>query len=380
MTVQDPIRTVIWGQPGVGKTTLAARFPKPWFIDIEKSTAWMRELRSRQWERPKTWDEIMAQIERFKRELPGETLVIDSIDWLEAKYIEKFGAPGGGDDWGKSYNAMDKIFRKLLDNLTEISEKGVHIVLTAHFQIKEQSDPDQVAQYSKYVLKMQKKTCSAVMEWADEILFIRFRDTVLGANRDGKGGKAVGGQIRDIKTVRAAAYDAKNRFDLPEEMEFKADKQLPEPLRTLIWDGYDRYLEVTGQIQPLANPEPVKIPEPVQANSNPVPMPQQVPVPGPQPTPRPEPKPAPQPVQTAPVQADKRINPTLAALMERDGILAGEIESLVRERGFLRGVVPDDAHLQDYPPDFVEAMLIQQWEKCKEFIRPLSLDDDNLPF
>lgn len=350
--IKDPIRTVIWGQPGVGKTTLASRFPNPWFIDIEKSTAWMPELRSRQWARPKTWQEIMDHIHRFKDELPGDTLVIDSIDWMEAKYIDKFGAPGGQNDFGKSYNDMDKAFRKILDELTEISEKGVHIVMTAHFDTKEVSDPDQLTSYSKYVLKMQKKTCSAVMEWADEILFIRFRDTVISSDKNAKKGKAVGGQIRDIKTVRAAAYDAKNRFDLPEELEFKSDKSLPEPLRTLLWDGFDAYLAL-------------KEGRPLEARTTTVPKP--IPAPGDEPEVT---ESQPDPVR----DRYKSLDPRLRSLMERDHVSIDDIEALVRQKGWF------DCQIDEYPEAFVEQMLIGGWDKMVASMAAENINSDMLPF
>ncbi len=366
MTVKDPIRTVIWGQPGVGKTTLAATFPNPWFIDIEKSTAWMPELRSRQWARPKDWMEIIGQIKKFKAELPGDTLVIDSIDWMEAKYIDKFGSPGGQNDYGKSYNDMDKQFRTLLDELTEISEKGVHVVLTAHFDTKDVSDPDRLASYSKYVLKMQKKTCSAVLEWADQVLFLRFRDTIIGTSKDGKKGKIVGGQIRDIKTVRSAAYDAKNRFDLPKEMEFKKDKAMPEPLRTLLWDGFDSYLDLKAgrphTPAPIQQSAPQPAPAPVQTSPMPQPAAIQIesdPLPFGDPVPVPEPS---------------KIDPRLMALMQRDGVSKDQIEQLVRSKGWF------NCPLEDYPADFVNSMLIDGWDKMITLLMPLSIDSNEYPF
>lgn len=369
MTVSDPIRTVIWGQPGVGKTTLAATFPNPWFIDIEKSTAWMPELRKRQYPtRPKTWADIIAQIREFKRAPMGDTLVIDSIDWLEAKYIAAHGPLGGQNDYGKSYNELDKNFRDLLDELTEISEMGIHIVLTAHFDVKDQNDPDQMAAYSKYVLKMQKKTCSAVLEWADQVLFIRFRDVVIGADKNGKKGKATGGTIRDIKTVRAASYDAKNRFDLPEELEFKADKQLPEPLRTLIWNGFDAYLALKNGGA-----------APVQQISQPMPQPDPAPQPKVQINPDPQPSIRPQSFEPA----DPQINPALKALMDRDHIEAAQIEAIVAAKRFLPGI----QSIYDYPEKFVVEMLIGGWEQMKVAIQAqantgddLTIDDDELPF
>lgn len=365
MTVKDPIRTVIWGQPGVGKTTLAATFPNPWFIDIEKSTAWMPELRPRQWGRPKSWDEIVDQIARFKRELPGDTLVIDSIDWLEAKYIEKFGSPGGKDDYGKSYNDMDKNFRKFLDELTEISEMGIHIVFTAHLDTKDVTLPDQLAAFTKYVLKMQKKTSSAILEWADEVLFLKFRDVITNTDNKGKKGKAVGGTIRDIKTIRAATYDAKNRFDLPSEFEFASDKALPEPLRTLIWDGFDAYLNLKSgnPMQPAQPVQPV-MQQPTQPVQQPV-QPIQQPV---------QPQSYPEPMQ----QIKPSIDPRLTSLMERDGISKEQIEQLVASKGWF------NCPLEEYPADFVESMLINGWDQMKKLFEPqhdtLTITDDTLPF
>ncbi len=364
--ITDPIRTVIWGQPGVGKTTLASKFPNPWFIDVEKSTAWMPELKGRQWERPKTWDQILDQIERFKRELPGETLVIDSIDWMESKYIEKFGSPGGQSDYGKSYNDMDKLFRKVLDSLTEISEMGVHIVLTAHFDTKEVTDPDQMSAYSKYVLKMQKKTCSAVMEWADEILFLRFRDVIITDNK-GKKGKAVGGQIRDIKTVRAASYDAKNRFDLPAEIEFKEDKELPEPLKTLLWSGFDAYLNLKNGENPQVKPQ-------VQPAITPQVRPQV----------QPQPTPKPQPIQELSIdepygivdddQSWKQgVRPDLVKKMEETQVTEMAMRMLVKEKSWL----PGDPNLSQYPDDFIN-FLLGSWDKIIEFMQ--AHDIDGLPF
>ncbi|UNT92637.1 AAA family ATPase [Allobaculum sp. Allo2] len=78
---------VVFGQEGVGKTTFASLFPRPWFIDCEGSTKWIDSLQDRQYyPRPKSWAAIKGQIEQFKRELPGDTLVIDTADWLESRF------------------------------------------------------------------------------------------------------------------------------------------------------------------------------------------------------------------------------------------------------------------------------------------------------
>jgi hypothetical protein len=55
-----------------------------------------------------------------------------------------------------------------------------------------------------------------VKEWADELWFMRFK-TKVSTSENGKG-KGLGGKERIIQTTHSAAYDAKTRSGLPEEM------------------------------------------------------------------------------------------------------------------------------------------------------------------
>ena len=41
-TGKIPVKIVLMGVPGVGKTTLAAQFPNPIFLDVEQSTTRMK--------------------------------------------------------------------------------------------------------------------------------------------------------------------------------------------------------------------------------------------------------------------------------------------------------------------------------------------------
>ena len=75
------LKAVLYGPEGIGKSTLAAAFPEPLFIDTEGSTAFLDVRRFKQ---PETWAELTAQV-RHVRNTPGlcRTLVIDTADWAE---------------------------------------------------------------------------------------------------------------------------------------------------------------------------------------------------------------------------------------------------------------------------------------------------------
>ena len=74
-------KVVVYGPEGIGKSTFAARFPEPLFIDTEGSTKNMDVARL---DKPTSWTMLKNQIAYVKAN-PNvcKTLVIDTIDWAE---------------------------------------------------------------------------------------------------------------------------------------------------------------------------------------------------------------------------------------------------------------------------------------------------------
>ena len=79
-------KVVIYGPEGIGKSTLAAQFPDPLFIDTEGSTS---NLDVRRFDKPTSWSMLQNQI-MYVRDNPGicGTLVIDTMDWAERLCVE----------------------------------------------------------------------------------------------------------------------------------------------------------------------------------------------------------------------------------------------------------------------------------------------------
>lgn len=224
-----PQKVVIYGPEGVGKTTLAADLPEPLFIDAEGGTDHMDVPRIE----VASMQEIREAI-AFIRSQPGEfkTVVFDTIDWIEKRLArelcEKYGKDSlekieGG--FGKGYNILAEQLLQFLDGELEgLIKAGFNVVLLAHAKVEKHEDPELSAAYDRFTLKMEKKTAPLVKEWADALLFYRFKMST--AERDSGKHRGVS-RGRQLATTRSAAFDAKNRHSLPETIEIAADDQHP---------------------------------------------------------------------------------------------------------------------------------------------------------
>ena len=215
-------RVVIYGTEGIGKSTLAAQFPNPLFIDTEGSTSNMDVKRM---DKPTSWTMLMNQI-AFVKANPTvcKTLVIDTIDWAESLAIESVcsmhGKRGIEDfGYGNGYTYVREEMGRLLDKLQELVDIGINVVLTAHSQLRKFEQPDEDGAYDRYELKLGKKTSSqtapVVKEWCDLLLFCNYKTMVMTSESKKK--KATGGQ-RVMYTTHHPAWDAKNRHGLPDEL------------------------------------------------------------------------------------------------------------------------------------------------------------------
>ena len=221
--IAKPLRVLLFGVEGVGKSTFGANAPSPIFLGAEDGTS---ELDVARFPQPGSWDEALEAIAELTRaEHDHKTLVIDTVDWLEPlcwskvverasdkdiKTIEDFG-------YGKGYVAALDEWRVLLASLERLrSARGMHIVLLAHSWIKTFKNPE-AEDFDRYELKLHAKAGGLLKEWCDAVLFAQYETY---ANKDSKTkrvrGVSTGARI--VQTQRTAAWDAKNRYDLPETL------------------------------------------------------------------------------------------------------------------------------------------------------------------
>ena len=145
--------------------------------------------------------------------------MIDTVDWLEPlmwqaickrEGWENIESPG----YGKGFNVTPDEWRKLIAALEKMQAKrGLHVILLAHAHIKSFSNPDG-HDFSRYEPKLHRFGAAICKEWSKAVLFAIFEEFAIKKSGELKAkGSSTGRRV--IKTERTAAYDAKNRCDLP---------------------------------------------------------------------------------------------------------------------------------------------------------------------
>ncbi|MCM1167665.1 MAG: ATP-binding protein [Ruminococcus sp.] len=326
--IQSAKKVVIYGAEGIGKSTFAARFPEPLFIDTEGST---KELDVARFDKPTSWAMLLGQIDYVIANKPCKTLVIDTVDWAEALCLESVCAAHGKKGiedfgYGNGYMYEKEEFGRFLNKLTDVINAGVNVVLTAHAIIRKFEQPDEMGSYDRWELKLGKKTTNLisplVKEWADIVLFANYKTLSVAADKDGKKHKAQGGK-RVMYTAHHPCWDAKNRYGLPEELPFE-------------------YAQISAVIE--GNSAPIRA-----SASVPEELPETLPE-----------NPAPATPPTAPSGIPK----ALADLMTAGNVTEKAIQAVVAEKGYF----PIDMPIADYPEDFINGVLIGAWEQVHEAI------------
>lgn len=341
-------KVILYGPEGIGKSSFASQFPDPLFIDTEGSTSNMNVARL---DKPTSWTMLMQQINFVKQTNPCKTLVIDTIDWAERiaieylcsvnqkKSIEDFG-------YGAGYIKLEEEIGRLLNLLSDVVDMGINVVLTAHAQIRKFEQPDEMGAYDRYELKLGKKTSSRtsslVKEWADMVLFCNYKTLSVATDDKGKKFKAQGGK-RVIYTSHHPAWDAKNRFGLPEELELDFSRIAhifnPKP----------------QQAQQLEEPAEKPMPDETQTSESSQQLSQQQ---SPQQSIEKEEKES-QPDFSRSEADPSGLPKALQDLMNQNNVLPIEIQQAVAQRGYYTADTP----MENYDASFVNGVLIGAWEQ-----------------
>lgn len=370
-TIPAPVKVVLYGPEGIGKSTFASQFPDPVFIDTEGGT---KRLNVARLPAPTSWQMLLDEVAEVARDnVPCGTLVIDTADWAERLCIEtvcaRFKVKGIEDfGYGKGYTYAKEEFARLLDALGDVLAAGKHVVVTAHAQISRFEQPDAVGSYDRWTMKTSKQVAPLLREWCDMLLFANYKTVVekAGAGANAKN-KASGGK-RVLYTTHNPCWDAKNRFALPDEVPFE-------------------FASIAACITP-ANPTPGQMPAPSASPNAAIAAPARtstakptapVPAPAERPVMVEDDPPAPTLQQMA-AEAQPKIAAELDALgypaALRDLMVPNNIDDqILRHAVFQRGCYPEAMPVAQYAPELV-ANIVGKWPQWLDFIK----ENSDIPF
>lgn len=222
-----PLMVWLYGVEGIGKSSFAAAFPKPAFIDVENGTNELDVARVPPPDGGWTWEAVLDAVRAHETaDHDRETLVIDTVDELQAllwSYLCARDKKSSIEDYGygKGYQAaLDewRVFLAALERLKRV--RKMHVVLLAHCLIRTFKNPEG-EDYDRYQSALHDKAGGLFKSRSDVVLFANYETFAHKKDANSKVEKAKGiftGK-RLLFTRRSAAYDAKNRHELPEQMD-----------------------------------------------------------------------------------------------------------------------------------------------------------------
>lgn len=219
--VKKPIAMILYGVHGIGKSTFATECEDPIFIGSEEND----ELEAARLPKIKTWPDLIAQLEWIKKS-DHKTVVIDTMDELETiaqnEILKK--EPGktmatacGG--YGKAGEVMERMFLAVRDSLSYLrDEKGMNIVILCHHEKNKHEDPITLTTYDNYSTALHKKIKPIFEDWVSIIAFAN--DKLMKIKNSNEKETVIGDGERVMYFESRPSHVAKNRFKLPEEIEF----------------------------------------------------------------------------------------------------------------------------------------------------------------
>ena len=213
-----PPRIMLYGPHGLGKTTFGAGAPAPIFILTEDG---LGQLEVEHFPLAKSFDDVQDALKALQGDHDYQTVVIDSLDWLDNLIWETINAKYDAKDlaYGKGAVIAADYWRKVLDGLNSLRAKGMAVVMLAHCEIKRFDSPE-VEPYERYQPKLQARSSALVQEWADCVFFANYKTVVkssdVGFNQKVTRGITTGERL--MYTAERPAYLAKNRYSLPDAL------------------------------------------------------------------------------------------------------------------------------------------------------------------
>lgn len=254
--IKPPIISLV-GFAGSGKSSLAALFSKPIFIQSEDAgtvfEVWpedrqpllLRQLPEANGDpRFSPKKVIFDQLQEiYESDHDRETLVIDTTTSLQSLFegeivkeendLKSIQDCRGG--FQKAYDVIAGYHKEIIQKCIKIrAKRNMTIVFLAHTdEYKRKNHPELPDQYTVYGMRMHKKSRDFYISESDAVIYIKQHETVSGAEKDKKGNQTKIGRVRKsadrtLITSSDGVYgyvDAKSRYNMLTEIDFVIEDQ-----------------------------------------------------------------------------------------------------------------------------------------------------------
>ena len=230
-----PPRITVHGRAGVGKTEFAASSPEPIFL-LSPSETGLQTLMDAGQVDPSIYSiecqefsDLLGAIEFLRTEKHNrQTAVIDTINGMEKlANVQVCNSDYSGDmsakgfmNYQAGYRTVSMgVWKQLLSALDRLRvERKMRILLLAHTGVANHKNP-QGDDYMRWIPQFEGKAAwELTYGWSDIVLLADYEvETKKEGDRNAKA-KAKGGDYRLFRCNWSAAYDAKNRYCLPDEI------------------------------------------------------------------------------------------------------------------------------------------------------------------
>ena len=235
----EPVRMVLYGQNGIGKTTFGAGMNQPFILAVEDGIGTMPVWHDKA--HAKNYDEIvqtLMDVGGYFQKGEFRSLIVDSMDALQGKIQEKILREHGKKtlndfSYGKGYELFKQEwegFRNLMERFRV--ELHANVLLIAQTESKTVADPVN-GPHDTYVMRLDKRAVGILRDWADLVGFAQLKADPV-RDKDGNIVRLVTNGTRILCTAPNTAFDAKNRFDLPLEL-------------PLAWNSVDKAIQEAYQ-------------------------------------------------------------------------------------------------------------------------------------
>lgn len=214
-------KILLYGLPGLGKSSFASECPKPVFI---ATTDGLEGLAVEAFPVAKTAQDVRDAIEYLlTSEHQYKTVVIDTIGWLEKLVHDEVCATLNLEFMTqssmKSYPLAALKLREIKDSLDRLNkERKMMVLIIGHATVSKFEDPT-TASYDRYALQMNEKVAEMFMQDVDIVAFMNQKVTVREEKEGFSKVKKASGSARYAFFDPCPAYYAKDHgYGLPSEI------------------------------------------------------------------------------------------------------------------------------------------------------------------